>query len=55
MIREPVPPGTLCVASKRGKNYYKVDSSAGQKLAPENRVYFRTEEEARAAGYKKGF
>ena len=55
IIDVPVPPGTLFVASKRGKNYYKVDSSAGQKLAPENRVYFRTEGEALRAGYKKGY
>ena len=55
IIDVPVPPGTHFIASRRGKNYYKVDSSAGQKLAPENRVYFRTEGEARTAGYKKGY
>ncbi len=48
-----VPAGMHFVASKRGKKYYGVTSAAGSNLAPENRVYFPTAEEAEAAGYKK--
>jgi hypothetical protein len=40
------------VASKRGKLYYPVKKAAGQQIVPENRIYFRTEEEAPAAGYR---
>ena len=54
IIDVPVPEGVRYVASSRGKNYYPVESSAGQNLAPANRVYFRTEEAAKAAGYKRG-
>jgi len=50
-VRVQVPEGARFVASKRGKKYYSVDSAAGSNLAPENRVYFSTEEEAKAAGY----
>ena len=50
----PIPRGVLYVASKRGKNYYPVDSSAGQRLVPDNRIYFRTAVEAEALGYKDG-
>ena len=39
------------VASKTGKKYYAVDSAAGKKIKEENRVYFKTGEEAEAAGY----
>lgn len=39
------------VASRRGKYYYPFFSPEGQKLAEKNRVYFRSEEEARAEGY----
>lgn len=41
------------VASKRGTKYYPVHSSQAQGLSPENRVYFRTVEEAEKAGYRK--
>jgi hypothetical protein len=54
IIDTPVPPGMQFVASSRGKNYYPISSSAGQKLTPENRIYFRTEVEAERAGYKPG-
>jgi hypothetical protein len=40
------------VASRRGKRYYPVDSAQGQKLVPANRLYFRTEQEAKAAGFR---
>jgi len=39
------------VASKTGKKYYAVDSAAGQKIKEENRVYFKDEKEAEAAGF----
>ena len=53
IIDVKIPEGMHFVASKRGKKYYAVTSSAGQKLNPENRRYFRTEGEAEAAGYRK--
>lgn len=39
------------VASKTGKKYYASDSAAGQKIKEENRVYFKDEKGAEAAGY----
>ncbi len=51
MIRVSVPAGMRFVASTRGKKYYPVDSSGAESLSPENRVYFRTAEEAEGAGY----
>lgn len=54
IINVPVPRGTAYVASRKGKNYYPVDSSAGQKLTPENRLYFRSAAEAEAMGYVRG-
>jgi small subunit ribosomal protein S1 len=41
----------LFVASKSGKKYYSIDSAAAKKIKEENRVYFNSEEEAKAAGY----
>lgn len=46
-----VPVGMRFVASRRGKYYYLVTSSAGARLTPENRVYFPDEASAEAAGY----
>jgi hypothetical protein len=46
-----VPEGMHFVASKKGKKYYPIISAAANNLAPQNRVYFRTEEEAKGAGY----
>lgn len=54
IIDVKIPHGVLFVASNRGKNYYPVASSAGQKLTPANRIYFRSAEEAEAMGYKRG-
>ncbi len=48
-----VPAGMQFVASRKGKKYYAVDSAGGEKLTPENRVYFRTAAEAEAAGYQR--
>lgn len=39
------------VASKTGKKYYPADSAAGKKIKEENRVSFKTEDEAKAAGF----
>ncbi|MBM3231610.1 S1 RNA-binding domain-containing protein [Candidatus Peregrinibacteria bacterium] len=41
------------VASRTGKKYYLVDSPAGQKIKEENRVYFKTEADAKAAGFEE--
>lgn len=51
IIDVPIPHGAMYVASKRGKKYYDVTSSAGANLAPENRLYFQTAAEAEAMGY----
>lgn len=41
------------VASSRGQVYYKRGCSNANRLAPENRIYFRTEAEAKRAGYRR--
>jgi len=38
-------------ASKTGKKYYPADSAQGKRIKEENRVYFKNEKEAEAAGY----
>ena len=48
-----IPDGMKFVASKNGKKYYSVTSGNGERISPENRVYFRTEGEAEAAGFSK--
>lgn len=47
-----VPEGMQFVASKKGKRFYPVHSKQAEGLAPKNRIYFPTEEAARAAGYR---
>lgn len=47
-----VPDGMTFVASKNGKKYYGVHTPSGERIAPQNRVYFTNEEAARAAGYE---
>ena len=49
---EPAAEGGAFVASKTGKKFYAVDSAQGKKIKEENRVYFASEKEAEAAGYK---
>ncbi len=44
--------GTGFVASKTGKKYYPAGSAGAEKIKPENRVTFATEDEAKAAGYE---
>ena len=51
-VSVPVPPGMRFVASKNGKKYYNVDSAAGERIAPQNRVYFADEAAAKAAGFR---
>lgn len=46
-----VPDGAEFVASKRGKKYYPVFSSAGENITPQNRIYFSSTEEAEKSGY----
>lgn len=46
-----VPEGMEFVASRRGKKYYGVRSAEGQAIVPENRMYFRSAEEAQTAGF----
>ena len=41
------------VASSMGEVYYKRGCSNANRLAPANRIYFRTEEQARRAGYRR--
>lgn len=41
------------VASSRGSVYYRNGCSGGNQLAVQNRIYFKTEEEAQAAGYRR--
>lgn len=41
------------VASSRGSTYYAASCSGGRKLAASNRIYFRSEAEAKAAGYSR--
>ena len=48
-----IPTDAQFVASKRGKLYYSVFDSRALELSPENRVYFRTAEEAEKSGYRK--
>ena len=50
-IRVRVPGGMNYVASRRGRYYYPVGSSAGERITPGNREYFKTADEARRAGY----
>jgi len=38
-------------ASNRGTKYYSVGCSGGKTIKPENRVYFKTKEDAERAGY----
>jgi hypothetical protein len=45
--------GMAWVASSRGEVYYRRGCSNASRLVPENRVYFRTEEEAKRAGYRR--
>lgn len=41
------------VASQNGERYYPLDCSTHQRISIENRLYFATEEKARAGGYSR--
>jgi hypothetical protein len=45
--------GMAWVASSRGEVYYRRGCSNANRLVAENRVYFRTEEEAKHARYRR--
>jgi hypothetical protein len=45
--------GMAWVASSRGEVYYRRGCRNANRLVAENRVYFRTEEEAKRAGYRR--
>jgi len=48
-----IPAGMNYLASKKGKKYYSVYSKSGAKIKPANRIYFKTEQDAIQAGFKK--
>ncbi|MFH0851887.1 MAG: hypothetical protein V1876_04030, partial [Candidatus Peregrinibacteria bacterium] len=52
-IEITVPEGMHFVASRRGQKYYPVESASASNLAPANRIYFSTAEEAERAGYRR--
>ena len=47
-----VSSGKNFFASSRGTKYYTISCSAGKTIKQENRVWFKTGEEAKAAGYE---
>lgn len=49
-----IPHGVNFVASKKGKKYYEVTSKSAERLAPKNRIYFKSEEDAIKMGYERG-
>ena len=48
-----VPEWAQFVASKNGTKYYPVFSASGDRISPQNRLYFRSAAEAEGKGYKK--
>lgn len=46
-----VPDGMQFVASRKGKKYYTVASLMGERIKPENRIYFSTVGDAEASGF----
>jgi len=51
-VEVQIPEGMHFVASVRGKKYYPVFSSSGDRITLKNRLYFRTAKEAESAGYE---
>ena len=41
------------VASKEGRTYYRRECRAAQAIAEDLRIYFRTEKDAKKAGYER--
>ena len=52
-ISVTVPSWAQFVASRRGKRYYPVFSAGGERIVPRNRIYFRSAQDAEAAGFRK--
>jgi hypothetical protein len=48
-----IPADAQFIASRRGKLYYSVFDPRALELSPENRLYFRSAEEAEKGGYQK--
>ncbi|MCK5019667.1 MAG: hypothetical protein KAS32_21595, partial [Candidatus Peribacteraceae bacterium] len=48
-----IPKGIQYIASKRGKYFYHVKSSQGERIIPKNRIYFQNSNDAEKAGYIK--
>lgn len=46
-----IPDGMKFVASRKGKKYYTVASPMGERIKPENRIYFPTADDAEASGF----
>ena len=46
-----VPFGMHVVSSRKGKYHYPIGSPRAERIVPENRLYFRTAEEAEKAGF----
>jgi alpha-tubulin suppressor-like RCC1 family protein len=51
--RTSVPPSTAFVAAVEGTDYHWVGSDSWHAIPPLERIYFSSEEEARAAGYQR--
>ena len=49
----PIAASMAWVASSRGHTYYRRGCSTANRLSPANLIYFRTEEEAQQAGYRR--
>lgn len=47
---QPTSQPSTYVASKNGKRYYPAECSAGNRIKEENKVYFKTEQEAQNRG-----
>lgn len=50
-VQVQIPEGVRFVASRKGKKYYPVTSAMGERIKPENRVYFPTADDAEASGF----
>lgn len=49
----PAPPEGTIIGNKNSKNYHRPDCAGYRNMAEANRVFFKTVEEAEAAGYKR--
>lgn len=49
----PAPPAETIIGNKDSKKYHRPDCSGYKDMAERNRVFFKTVEEAEAAGYKR--